>query len=165
MTAYALRSITVDLEHFGPAEFGASWPLMAGDLLRALDDFREQIGVPLQISPAAGALSRALDSDGSLHNVDRHGFVYAADVLVPSSMTLREAYFAAYQSGLFSGVGAYPDWRPRPGLHLDVRHVVASNPTPGVSVDDPATWAGIDDGAGGQEYVAVEEIWAGGMYA
>lgn len=162
MTAYALRSITVDLQHFAPWEFRESWPLMAGDLLRALDDFRAQIGVPLELSPAKGALARALDSDGSLHNVDRHGFVYAADVLVPASMTLREAYNAAVDSGLFSGVGAYPHWSPRPGLHLDVRHVVSSNPTPNATPSSPATWAGIDDGNGGQEYVAAAEVFNGG---
>lgn len=145
---YALRSYSVNLEHFSPAEFGVWWPRMDVDLLRALDAYRDALGAPLEISPATGALGRALgDGNASQHNVARWGEVRAADVLVPEGMTLRQAYEIARGLELFSGIGVYPDWYPRPGLHLDTRR--------DRSPSDPALWAGRSTDKG-QVYVALQ---------
>ncbi len=166
MAVYTHKSATVQLDHFAPAEFGASWPAMAPKLLRALDQFREQLGEPLQVSPAPGAAARTLGPGaGSLHNVTKHGSSYAIDVLIPEGYTLRGAYEAAKASGLFSGIGVYPDWQPRPGLHLDVRHEVDTNPTPEATPDDPARWGMVDNDEGEQVQVAVSDALGGGWFA
>lgn len=47
----------------------------------------------------------------------------------------------------FTGVGLYPDWKPRPGMHLDVR--------PDRTPTNPATWAGIRNDEGYQVYVGI----------
>jgi len=105
---------------FEPDEFGDWWPMMSPDLLRKLDEFRERLGVPVMISPAAGSLGRNLGMfDLSQHNVDLWGEVRAVDIM-PVGVDLETAYDAARAVG-FTGVGLYPDWSPYPGLHLDVR--------------------------------------------
>ena len=144
------------LRWFSPGEFVRGgvdwWPMMNSDLLTRMDDFRSRLGVPVAISPAAGALGRHLGTtDASQHNVDRWGEVRAADVMpIPSlfhRVTLSDAVAAARAAG-FTGIGAYPDWRPRPGVHLDVR----SDQSAGA----PATWGGINIG-GTQTYVSLAD--------
>jgi len=162
MVAYARKVSTMDLEHFDPAEFGGSFPVTAAPILRALDQFRDDLGEPIQVSPAPGAVARTLGpGSSSLHNITKYGQTYAVDVLIPPGHSLRETYRAARAARLFSGLGVYPDWQPRPGLHLDVRHRAPSNPTPEASPSDPARWAGVDDGDGGQRYVAIDEVIGG----
>lgn len=87
------------------------------------------VGFPVVISPAAGSLGRRLGGSSSLHNVDVFGMVYAADVLLPLSWGVEEGFDAACNVRLFSGIGVYPFWKPRPGLHVDVRHLSTVNPT------------------------------------
>jgi hypothetical protein len=116
---------------------------MNADLLDGLDEFREALGAPLVLSPALGALGRVESPDEtSLHNVMRYGQVMAADVLVPADVDLERAANVARGIGLFGGVGAYPDWQPRHGLHLDVRQT--DDEAPDGTPEDPATWAGRD---------------------
>ena len=121
---------TKPLRYFSAAEFGEWWPLMSTELLQKLDEFRARLGVPVRISPHSRALGR---NDGPLsfsqHNVDMWGEVRAADVMF-EGVSLKRAYEVAKAVG-FSGIGAYPDWQPSAGLHLDVR--------PGPL----GTWAGI----------------------
>lgn len=163
VTGYTLRSATIHLEHFAPAEFGASWPVMATPQLEALDAFRRYINRPIEISPAKGALARTLaPGDATLHNVTRYGRCYASDVLIPEGMTLEQAYELALEADVFGGIGVYPDWHPREGLHVDTRHLAGDKAPPG-DPSDPATWSGldVDDGHGGtvQDYFAAAEAF------
>lgn len=137
------------LKHFKASEFGGWWPLMNRDLLLKLDEFRERWGVPVQISPASGAIGRETKGSASQHNVLRWGEVRAVDVM-PVGMTTEAAKRRAVEIARdvgFTGIGLYPDWQPWPGLHLDVR----ADREPG----DPAEWAGVKT-VRGQEYVALD---------
>lgn len=46
-------------------------------------------------------------------------------------------YMLAVDTG-FTGIGFYPDWNPKPGFHIDVRH----DGKPGV----PVTWGYVGTG-------------------
>lgn len=140
--------------HFSDREFGAWAGRIHPALLYALDVLRETLEAPVVISPAPGSLGRRLGGSKSLHNVDVYGMVYAADVLLPLSWGVAEGYEAALQLRLFSGLSVYPFWTPRPGLHLDVRHLSAVNPSKGATPLNPATWGAVPGAGGRQEYIS-----------
>lgn len=142
---------------FEPAEFGQWWPWMCPGLVAGLDVLRGELGVPLEISPAKGSLGRYEGGEGSLHNVERHGLCYAADVLIPASWPVDDAFYLAQRLKIFSGIGVYPFWKPRAGLHLDMRHLAPQNPTPGVVPLAPSTWGAVRDKFGKQIYVTAAE--------
>ena len=144
------QSALPELRNFSPKEFGIWWALMNPDLLTRLDDFRDRLGFPVSISTAPGAIGRHTGNPSSQHHVTR-GKIAAVDVMPhwPLGGTkgeLRQAYNLAVELG-FTGVGLYPDWSPRPGLHLDVRDDRQAG--------NPATWSGIKV-AGVQQYGAIE---------
>lgn len=145
---------------FEPAEFGQWWPWMCPGLVAGLDVLRGELGVPVEISPAKGSLGRWEGREGSLHNVERHGLCYAADVLIPASWPVDEAFFLAQRLKIFSGIGVYPFWKPRAGLHLDMRHLAPQNPTPGAVPRSPSTWGAVRDKFGKQIYVRPTEALA-----
>ena len=140
--------------YFAAREFGVWVNRVHPALLFALDVLRDTLGAPVVISPAAGSLGRRLGGSSSLHNVDVFGMVYAADVLLPLSWGVAEGFDAARNVRLFSGIGVYPFWKPRPGLHVDVRHLSAVNPTKGATPLKPATWGAVRGAGGRQEYVS-----------
>ena len=140
--------------HFTAEEFGPWAGRIHPALLYGLDVLRETLRAPVAISPAPGSLGRRLGGSKSLHNVDVFGMVYAADVLLPLSCGVTEGYEAALNVRLFSGVGVYPFWKPRPGLHVDVRHASAVNPSKGATPLNPATWGAVPGAGGRQEYVS-----------
>lgn len=135
-------------------EFGDWAEMMHPALVFALDVLRDTLGSPVVISPVPGALGRRMGRSTSLHNVDWHGLVYAADVLLPMAWGAAEGFEAARDLRLFSGVGVYPFWKPRAGLHLDVRHLSAVNPSKGATPLRPATWGAVRGAGGRQEYVS-----------
>ena len=137
-------------KYFKASEFRAWWHWMHPGLLAALDYARAALDAPLQISPASGALGRHLQREKSLHNVDRYGYCMAADVLVPPGMALDKAFRIVHWAGVFSGIGVYPHWKPRPGLHLDVRHLSPLNPTPEARPAAPAGWSAVREADGRQ---------------
>lgn len=139
---------------FAPHEFGAWADMMHPALLFALDVLRDELNAPVVISPAKGSLGRRMGKATSLHNVELHGMVYAADVLLPLAWGVGEGFEAARDLRLFSGIGVYPFWKPRPGLHLDVRHLSAMNPSKGATPLSPATWGAVPGAGGRQEYVS-----------
>lgn len=139
---------------FAPHEFGAWVNRVHPALLFALDVLRDTLNAPVVISPAPGALGRRLGGSSSLHNVDVFGMVHAVDVLLPLSWGVEEGFDAARNTRLFSGIGVYPFWKPRPGLHVDVRHLSAVNPTKGATPLNPATWGAVRGAGGRQEYVS-----------
>lgn len=140
--------------HFSDREFGDWAGRIHPALLFALDVLRETLEAPVVISPAPGSLGRRLGGSKSLHNVDVFGMVYAADVLLPLSCGAADGFEVACNLRLFSGVGVYPFWKPRAGLHLDVRHLSAVNPSKDATPLDPATWGAIPGAGGRQEYTS-----------
>ena len=139
---------------FARDEFGAWADMMHPALLFALDVLRDELNAPVVISPANGSLGRRMGKATSLHNVELHGMVYAADVLLPVSCGIDWGFDAARSLRLFSGIGVYPFWKPRAGLHLDVRHLAATYPAKGVTPRYPATWGGVPGAGGRQEYIS-----------
>jgi hypothetical protein len=118
-----------ELKYFTPHEFIRAgrqwWPDMDQDLLLSLDVFRGLWGAPVYISPHPLALGRHDREHGtSQHNIDRWRVVRAADIM-PEGMTSVDAACRAVEiaedAGMV-GIGLYPHWSPRPGLHVDVRH-------------------------------------------
>ena len=139
---------------FARDEFGEWAYMMHPALLFALDVLRDELNAPVVTSPAKGALGRRMGMSTSLHNVDFHGMVYAADVLLPLSFGVDQGFDAARELRLFSGIGVYPFWKPRAGLHLDVRHLSPLNPSKGATPRTPATWGGVPGAGGRQVYIS-----------
>lgn len=139
----------INLKHFKPEEFRGWFDRMNPALLHQLDEFREQLGAPVIISPAHGAIGRHQGETGkSQHNIDRYGEVRAIDVM-PQTDDMRHAFNVAMRVG-FHGIGVYPDWRPHWGLHLDMRK---DRPP-----QNPALWSGLMV-AGKQKYFGIELAW------
>ena len=148
LAKYAVARAKFGLEFFRPEDFGIWLPFMSQKLLKNLDELRRLTGTRIVISPAKGGLGRFLgDGSNSQHNISKWGEVRAVDIM-PIDMDIKDFYYQALSLNLFSGLGVYPDWQPRPGLHVDVRS--SNNPT------SPATWGAIRV-AGVQEYVSVNE--------
>lgn len=125
------------------------WRKMDPNLLKIMDQFREMWGTYVIISPSPWALGRFTNTS-SQHSYPRQGMVKGVD-LMPYGIEargLKEAYNIALQTGA-GGIGLYPDWSPRPGIHLDSRPKGTR----------PAQWAGIRDSQGRQRYVGVEEAF------
>ena len=139
---------------FARDEFGEWADMMHPALLFALDVLRDALNAPVVISPAKGALGRRMGMSTSLHNVDFHGMCYAVDVLLPLSFGVDQGFDAARDLRLFSGIGVYPFWKPRAGLHLDVRHLSPLNPSKGATPRTPATWGAVPGAYGRQEYMS-----------
>lgn len=125
--AYALRSQTCKLQYFSDHEFGLWWPFMDTELLLGLDRFREVLGSAVVISPAPDALGRMSNKSSQHYPAP---LVRAVDVLL--STDLEKGYRAARKVG-FCGIGVYPDWKPRAGIHLDMR--------PDRTPENPALWS------------------------
>ena len=140
--------------YFSSAEFGPWAGRIHPALLYGLDVLRETLNAPVAISSARGSLGRKLGGSKSLHNIDVYGMVYAADVLLPITWSAAEGFEAALKLRLFSGVGVYPAWKPRAGLHVDVRHASAVNPSTGATPLNPATWGAIPGAGRRQEYTS-----------
>lgn len=154
----AYKTSKVRLRHFAPSEFGVWWPFVDDRLLFQLDIYRETLaeivpGVRVKVSGADGAIGRLTGSVESQHYAG-DGVVRAVDVMPyviegdeKRALTRMEMAAAVdLARTMFSGVGLYPEWKPFPGLHLDVR--------PDRRPGDPATWARVDvDGV--QQYVSM----------
>lgn len=128
------------LYYFPQEEFQGWWSEMDPRLLVMLDVLRHKWNGPIWVSEAPGACGRVLGpEDESQHNVERWDMVRAVDVF-PSGMTTYQKAFTmtVYAARLgFTGIGLYPEYKPSPGLHLDVRR----DRWPG----NAAKWAGIRD--------------------
>ena len=111
-----------------------------------LDAFREELGRKVMVSPAPGSMLRWDKGEEGEHPKGR-----TIDVMLPEGPDLKTAYEVAKKIG-FGGIGVYPDWKPYPGLHLDIR--------PRAEGQGPAKWAGIKED-GKQIYVSIER----GFYA
>lgn len=125
----AIRHFSVE-EVAAACEQGAWWNIDAGSLYQldvfagyAVDAERLVAAVTFMPTRTAAGIPTATwnrpetkaHSPGSLHERGR-----AFDLLFPRS-TLATAWFTAVRFPKWGGVGAYPFWRPDPGLHLDTR--------------------------------------------
>jgi len=156
---------SLKLRYFSREEFGQYWHLMSVEQLVKLDEFRHRLGYPVLVSPAPGAIGRpiigaedeAAESgvEKSYHNYLVHGEIMATDVMpVPpggASVAERQRWVEVARQVGFRGIGLYPDWKPRPGLHLDTRPVSA------LSGGVVATWSGVRNAQGKQVYGAIEK--------
>ena len=144
------------LEYFSPVEFNIWWPFMDNKLLLGLDELRRRWGHPIEISTAVGALGRNEGNESSWH-YPRNGIVHAADIMPTiegrglTDEELTDIYLIARDMNVFSGIGVYPDWQPRKGLHLDTR-------TDRDAFTDPALWGGVKDSNGNQVYVSIDQV-------
>lgn len=118
--SYGLYKILLieQLDHFSFKEFGADGLLLSVDLLKKLDEFRSRIGQRVLISPAPGALLRFNPEKKESQHFWLKG--NAADIMLPDGIHLDTAYSIAQDVG-FTGIGIGPEWKPFPGMHLDVR--------------------------------------------
>lgn len=94
-------------------------------LVWSLDSLRNLLGAPVMVSPNPGALvatSGHSDDPPSWHYIlpGRNTRGMAADIMVNID-DLLSVFFAALRMDVFGGVGLYPFWKPKPGLHVDLR--------------------------------------------
>lgn len=110
------------------------------DLISKLEDFQTKIGLSVIVTSGYRP-----QSDGSQHQLGK-----AADIMVPSGMSLLSLYKVAEDCG-FTGIGIYPDWRLEGkklgGLHVDVRDRQGPH----------AKWMGVSQGGGKQVYIALND--------
>ena len=114
---------------FADGEFHG-WADKLNPALRpALDRFRLLWGAPVYVSGSRDAVGRhGGPDDASQHNVDRWGYVNAADIfpegLQPTRADILRALAVAESAG-FTGVGVYLDTsrngNPAVMMHVDVR--------------------------------------------
>lgn len=120
-------------------------------LLVLIDSLRFKFGDPISISPHPRAIGRNDGDHGSYHNIDKHGKVYAIDLL-PKGTEDKEIFEyvieLAFNTG-FTGIGVYPHWNPRPGIHVDTR--------PDREPNDPANWGFIRNEDDEIEMVSIEK--------
>lgn len=95
------------IEFFKQSEFNQP-NKMEYHFINRLDQFRKMIGKPIIIH------SSYREGDPK-----SHGRGEAVDVHIVG-ISLLCAYVLASESGLFGGIGVYPNWN-NPGLHLDMR--------------------------------------------
>jgi len=126
------------LYHFQPWEFirgQESWiSRMDHRLLVMLDLLRYRWGKRISISGHPAAVGRYKGSSLSQHNVEHWGTVRAVDIM-PDGLETHEDVYAFFLLATeigFTGIGFYPDWKPTPGFHVDVRYDIK----PGF----PTTW-------------------------
>ena len=151
-----VRVRTVQIRYFTPNEFLGFWALMDKSLLALLDEFRHRWGAPVRISPAQGAVGRTYGS--GFHNYRKHGSVKAVDVF-PEGLRTKEDYDRAREIlvavkgdlGIPDiGIGLYPDWKPAPGLHIDVGDRGKD--------DGIGEWSGLATGPNGeQQYFSITD--------
>ena len=99
------------IKHFKPEEFNYPDEFINNGgfvLLQKLDEFREFVGKPIIIH-----------SDFRPGDKGQHGKARAVDIHV-KGMHVIDQFLCAEKSGLFTGIGIYPNWN-NPGLHLDIR--------------------------------------------
>lgn len=130
-------------------EYHSVLHLFDAQLVYAVDNLREVVGEILLISPVKGAISRIKEK----YKYSRHYAVNrlsdALDLMVPSG-DLRKIYDTNIPE--IGGIGVYPDWKPYPGIHIDLR--------PRKTDGSRAEWMGrliVDkNGKKQQEYVKID---------
>lgn len=108
------------MKYFSPYEFQGFYSLLDPALKEMLDNFREEWGAPVTISPAPGAVGRT--TGRGFHNYKKHGSIKAVDIM-PAGFDSPEDFRRGFETAILAGargIGIYPDWKPQPGMHIDV---------------------------------------------
>jgi len=100
------------LKYFKASEFPKDPSRVADALLHKLDAVRDLAGLPIHIHVA-------WDNDGHSPN-SYHYRGMAADLHFASGLDHSRELEILETVG-FGGIGFYPEWRPRPGFHVDIR--------------------------------------------
>lgn len=96
-----------DIKYFKPSEFKEPNKMNKFFVFR-LDKLRDFIGKPIVIH-----------SDYREGDIGYHGKGEAVDFHV-KELNIVDAYLLIEKSGLFNGIGIYPNWN-NPGFHVDMR--------------------------------------------
>lgn len=102
-----------DLRYFKKEEWGKDPDKVTWKLVVAIDALRSKLGVPIHIHCAWDQKGHAANSQHYLGN--------AVDLHINEKFTPLEEYRMILTLGCVGGVGWYPDWKPRPGWHIDIR--------------------------------------------
>ena len=143
------------MKHFKPKEFQGYYKSLSPKLKTFIDRLRVKWGFEIAISPASGAVGRHLGPlSQSQHNVDKWKEVRALDIM-PKRKDGKKLTRKDYEKlvGLakqigFTGIGVYPKWKPRGGLHVDVRVDRVKG--------KPALWGALPRKNGKQAYTSIE---------
>jgi uncharacterized protein YcbK (DUF882 family) len=101
------------VRHFAPSEFRDDPARVAPALVHLLDDVREAAGVPVHVHCAW--------QDGGHSAGSRHYTGQAVDFHFGPGLTHLEEFALLAGFREIGGLGFYPEWRPRPGWHVDLR--------------------------------------------
>ncbi len=101
---------------FSAPEDPESGLLMNHFLVMSLEDLRKITGHPVVIHEN-GAYSFKGHSDNSFHYLGQGVDFHFQDWGLP----VREQMRIILGTGKFGGVGFYPEWKPVPGFHVDIR--------------------------------------------
>lgn len=140
------------IENFKKQEFREWFHRMSPRIICFIDLLRHKWGYPIDVSRHPHALGRN-GKGTSQHFWENWGEVRAIDCHPRRILTADDArriVDLAIDCG-FTGIGFYPQWNPRPGLHLDVRD--------NRKMGDPAMWGGVLNGNGKQIYVSMDEAF------
>lgn len=106
------------IKYFSESEFHGEAQYLDAAVVYELDKLRAKIG-RIMVSPATGAVAR--ERIGSQHDRSNGRLSVAVDIM-PLDVDLETAYYAARDLVKIGGVGAYPEWMPHAGIHIDLRH-------------------------------------------
>ena len=110
-----------NIDGFEAVEFQDQLHLLDAQVIYVLVKLRKLIG-RIRISPAEGAIARTDGKQSTMHFADLElGRLSEAVDIMPLDVDLETAYKAALTIPEIGAVGAYPDWKPLPGLHIDLR--------------------------------------------
>ena len=112
-----------EIKHFHQGEWGGHLAETSALLVYALDEYRQDLGAPVYISPA----NWGKHGETSYHYPSQRtqGKIWAVDIFPDCDLSW--AYHIAVRSKAFGAVGVYPEWEWHDemltgGLHLDIRH-------------------------------------------
>lgn len=134
------------VKYFQESEFFGQTLYVDAEVVFALDKLREKVG-RLMISPV-GPDAIVRRKPGTWHDITGGKLSKAIDIM-PLDASLSQLYFSAQSIPEIGGIGLYPDWKPHPGAHIDLR---VRKPGGGL-----AEWSGVIADNGVQVYRGVDK--------
>ncbi len=141
------------LEFFKPKEFVGSQykhdelhsmlPFLDIRVIWMITRLRRLCGQAMTPSPARGAIARTWDPQSQHHIGSVREFSTAIDLFVLEG-SLKHVYDVARDMKEVGGFGAYPQWVPHHGIHIDIR-----------PHNNQATWMAENEG-GKQVYMGLD---------
>jgi len=130
---------------FRTGERHSMLPFLNADVIWAIARLRRLCGQPMTPSPARGAIARTW-SEHSQHYISEERPLSTAIDLMVLEGSLETVYNYAKDMGEIGGFGAYPQWKPHHGIHIDIRPWVNGH---------QATWMAVK-GKDGQVYSGLD---------